>query len=191
MCYREFCIVLIFNLSVVQTTALAEVILCQNTFLYELVASSEVLTRSVFHETVLIGTNYVPILYFFSTFMLHQLFCDFSESGSSSKQTIIIWVISSTLYKICYNRQLQLFFLSIMFYKYSLRSPYRMEGTVLCSMSLKKTRIAGHGTACPTQGRVPAIHMQSLTITYFSHDRVHTDDATGKVTASLNSSLLH
>lgn len=66
-----------------------------------------------------------------------------------------------------------------------------MEGTVLCSMSLKKTRIAGHGTACPTQGRIPAIYMQSLTITYFSHDRVHTDDATGKVTASLNSSLLH
>lgn len=107
------------------------------------------------------------------------------------KQTIIIWVISSTLYKIQCNRQLQLYFLSIMFYKYSLRSPYRMESTVLCSMSLKRTWVAGHGTACLTQGRIYAICIQRLNITYFSHDRVHTDDAAGKVTTCFNSSLLH
>lgn len=157
----------------------------------ELVTSSKALMRSVFHKTVLIGTNYATILYFFSTFMLHQLFCDFAENRSSSKQTVITWVISSTLYKICYNRQLQLFFLSIMFYKYSLRSPYRMESRVLCSVSLKRTRVAGHGTACQTQGRISVIYMQRLNITYFSHDRVHTDNATGKVTTYLKSSLLH
>lgn len=107
------------------------------------------------------------------------------------KQTVITWVISSTLYKIRYNRQLQLLFLSIMFYKYSLRSPYRVESTVLCTLSLKRTRVAGCGTACLTQGRIFAIYMQRLNITYFSHDRVHTDDATGKVTTCFNSSLLH
>lgn len=152
----------------------------------EFVASSKVLMRSVFHKTVLIGTNYAIILYFFSTFMLHQLFCDFAENGSSSKQTIITWVISSTLYKICYNRQLQLFFLSIMFYKYSVRSPYRTESTVSCSVSLERTQGTGHGTACLTHGRITAIHMQRLKIAYFSQDRVHTDDATGKVTTYLN-----
>lgn len=131
----------------------------------ELVTSSKVLMRSVFHKTVLISTNYATILYFFSTFMLHQLFCDFAKNGSSSKQTIITWVISFTLYKICYNRQLQLFFLSIMFYKYSLRSPYRTESTVLCGMSLKRTQVAGHGTACLTHGRLSAIYM--LNIAYF------------------------
>lgn len=66
-----------------------------------------------------------------------------------------------------------------------------MESTGLCSMSLKRTGIAGHGTACPTQGRTPAIYMQRLNVTYFPHGRVHTDDATGKATAPLNSSLLH
>lgn len=157
----------------------------------ELVASSKVLMRSVFHKTVLIGTNYGTKLYFFSTFMLHQLFCDFAENRSSSKQTIIISVISSTLYKIHYNRQLQLFFLSIMFYKYSLTPPFRMESTVLCSMSLKRTLVAGHGTACLTQVRISAVYMQSLSIAYFCHDRVHTDNATGKVTTYFNSSLLH
>lgn len=132
MCYREFCVVLIFNLNVVQTAALTEVILCQHTFLCELnLSPHRKFWWDLFSIKLPIGTNYATILYFFSIFVLHQLFCDFAENRSSSKQTIITWVISSTLYKICYNRQLQFFFLAIMFHKYSLSSPCRMESTVL------------------------------------------------------------
>lgn len=131
------------------------------------------------------------------SFISLVLLCCISFSATLSrmevhlKQTIIIWVISSTLYKIPHSRQLQLFFLSIMFYTCNLRSPYRMESTVLCSMSLKRTWVAGHGTACLMQGRASAICMQRLKIAYFSHDRVHTDNSAGKVTTCFNSSLLH
>lgn len=36
--------------------------------------------------------------------MLNQLFCDFAQNRNSANQTIIIWVIMSTLYKIFYNK---------------------------------------------------------------------------------------
>lgn len=134
MYYKEFCIVLIFNLNVVQTNALTEVLLCQHIFLCELNLSPH---QKFWQDLFSIKLCWMALI-MLPSFNSLLLLCCISFSVTAQKFSLPDYNYLGHHVYPSQNMLQEIITGFFVFYKHSLTSPCRLESTDLCSISLEK-----------------------------------------------------